>query len=91
MCVCVCVCMYVCVCLCVCVSVCLCMYVCVCLCVCVSVCMPHLWTPGKLFEVETSVFFLKLRGMTPDMACKSSTQIGLQIPRWWINGGRETL
>ena len=25
-------------------------------CVCVSVCMPRLWTPGKLFEIETSFY-----------------------------------
>ena len=67
--------------MCVCVCVCLCVSVCVCLCVCVSVCMPRLWTPGKRFEVEMS-FFFKLRGMSPDIASKSFTQIVLQIPRW---------
>ena len=48
--------------------------VCVCVCMCV-------WTSAKRFEIETS-FFFKLRGITPDIICKSLTQIGLQIPRW---------
>ena len=51
-------------------------------CFCLSVCMPRLWTPGKRFEIETSSFFFKLRGLMPDITCKSFTQIGLQIPRW---------
>ena len=55
-------------------------------CVCLCVCMPHLWTPGNGLRYRRR-FFLKLRGMTPDVACKSFTQIGLQIPRcrtkWW--------
>ena len=56
---------------------------CVCVCVCVSlcVCMLRLWTSEKRFEIETS-FFFKLREKTLDVICKSSTQIGLQIPRW---------
>ena len=59
-----------------------CVCVCICLsCVCVFVCMPRLWTSGKRFEIVTS-FFFKLRGMTPDIICKSFTQIGLQIPIW---------
>ena len=57
--------------------VCVCVYVCVCLSLCV--CMARLWTSGKRFEIETS-FCFKLRGITPDIICK--TQIGLQIPRW---------
>ena len=61
-----------------CVRVCVCVSVCVC--VCVLLCMPRLWTPGKRFEIETS-FFFKLRAITPDITCKSLTQIELQIPR----------
>ena len=45
------------------------------------VCMLHLWTPGKRFQIETS-FLFKLYRMTPDITCKSLTQIRLQIPRW---------
>ena len=45
-----------------------------CVCVCVRVCMPYLWTSGKRFEIETS-FFFKLRRITPDIICKSFTQI----------------
>ena len=58
--------------------VCVCLSVCICVCVCV--CMPRLWTSGKRFEIETSFFLL--RGMTPDITCKSFTQICLQISRW---------
>ena len=56
-------------------------YRCVCVSVSVCVCMPRLWTSGKLFEIEPS-FFFELRGITPDIRCKSLTQIELQIPRW---------
>ena len=53
----------------------------VCVCVSVCVCMPRLWTSGKRFEIETC-FCAKLRGITPDIICRSLTQILLQIPRW---------
>ena len=54
---------------------------CVCVCVCLSVCVyTALWTSGIRLEIETS--FFKLFEMTPDITCKSFTQIGLQIPRW---------
>ena len=53
----------------------------VCVCVCLYVCMPRLWTPGKRFEIEL-VFFSKLHAITPDIICKSLTQLLLQIPRW---------
>ena len=69
----------VCVCVCVCVYVCLCVSVCVCLCVCACVCVCPFVDLKKRFEIET---FFKLRGITPDINCKSLTQIGLQIPRW---------
>ena len=59
----------------VCVCVCLCVYVCVC--VYLYVAFVDL---RKLSEIETS--FFKSRGITPDIICKSLTQIGLQITRW---------
>ena len=52
--------------MCMCVCLCVCLCVYMCMCVCVSVC----------------VSFFKLLGITPDITCKSFTQIGLQIPRW---------
>ena len=67
-----------------------CVCVCVCVCVCLCVCMPRLCTPGKRFEIEMS-FFFKLRGIKPDIICKSLTQIGVQIQNGGQNGGRETL
>ena len=54
---------------------------CVCVCVCVylsvSVCVYAAF-------VRYRRRFLKLLGMTPDITCKSFTQIGLQIRRWRI-------
>ena len=41
-----------------------CVYVCVCVCVSVCVCMPHLWTSGKRFEIETPFLFLIARNDT---------------------------
>ena len=76
--VCVCLCVYMCVCVCVCVCV---VCVCVCVCVCMCVCVSRFWTSGKRFKIETP-FFFKLLGMSPNITCKSFTQIGLQIPRW---------
>ena len=42
--------------------------------------IPRIWTSRKRFEIET-LFLFKLRGITPDIICKSLTRIGLQIPR----------
>ena len=54
-----------------------CVSMCVCVCVCVFVVFVN---ARKIVWIETS--FFKLRGITPDIICKSLTQIGLQIPRW---------
>ena len=50
--------------------------VCVCVCLCVYAAFVD---ARKRFAIETS-FFFKMRGMKPDITCKSLTQIGLQIP-----------
>ena len=50
--------------------------------VCLRVRMPCFWTSGKGHEIVMSLFFFKLRAITPDTICKSLTQIRLHISRW---------
>ena len=51
----------------------------VCLRVCLCVC--HICGPQE--NGLRDVVFFKLLEMISDITCKSFTQIGLQIPRWW--------
>ena len=76
----------------VCVGVCVgvCVYVRACACVCVCVYAAFVDLRKTVWDRDV-VFFFKLRGITPEIIYKSLTQIGLQIPKWWTNSGRETL
>ena len=51
----------------------------VCVCLCESVCVCRVCGPQQTVW-HRDVAFFKLRGITPDIICKSLTQIGLQIP-----------
>ena len=62
----------------------------VCVSVCMYVCMPRFWTPGERFEIET-LFFFKLRGMTPGITCKSLTQSDYEFQCGEQNGGCDIL
>ena len=59
-----------------------CMCVCVCLCVSVCVCVYAAFVDLRKTVWDRDVLFSILLRMTPDITCKSFTQIGLQIPRW---------
>ena len=50
---------------------------CVCVCVCLSVCVCRVCGPQKNGLRLWRRFCFKLRGITPDISCKSLTQIGL--------------
>ena len=56
-----------------------CMSVSVCVCVCLCVCRVCGRQENSLRQKRR---FFKWRGITPDIICKSLTQIELQIPRW---------
>ena len=57
-------------------------HVCVYVSVCLSLCMYAAFVDLRKTVCDRDTVFFKLLGMTPDITCKSFTQIGLQIPRW---------
>ena len=58
-------------------------HVCVSVCVCVCVCVSAAFVDLRKTVWDRRRFSFKMLGMTPDVTCKSFTQIGLQIPRCW--------
>ena len=53
-----------------------------CMSVCVCVSVYAAFVDARKTVRDRGVVVFKLRGITPDIICKSLTQIGLQIPRW---------